>query len=228
MPRTRPGRVRTKRTNGQPPLRLSTMDPHDFNVRAGETRSIACPDCRTWRRIMGDTVLKVREHCTSHALAEDEQHVRCPGSNRVVLIDIDVTAWQRTVGRHLRDGMWADQRRAARQHYKPLPEPAAPIARMKQRRQSAAEALTAYRRHFKACPGCAGRDRCPIGARLAALYEQLQRTQALHDRARENQAAQERRHAAQVRQSRAVAWDIIPSGIHEQNNTCRPLTSTIA
>ncbi|MFF9901723.1 hypothetical protein ACF1KJ_40250, partial [Streptomyces longispororuber] len=60
MARKRPGRVRTKNTNRRAPLLLSTMAPEDFNVRPGENMSIACPDCRTWRRIMGEKVLKVR------------------------------------------------------------------------------------------------------------------------------------------------------------------------
>ncbi|MGW7319885.1 hypothetical protein ACWGJN_42755, partial [Streptomyces sp. NPDC054865] len=65
MPRKRPGRVRTKNTNRREALQLSSMAPEDYNVRPGEVKSIACPDCRTWRRIMGDTVLKIREHCIS-------------------------------------------------------------------------------------------------------------------------------------------------------------------
>jgi hypothetical protein len=60
MPRKRPGRVRTKNTNRREALKLSTMAPEDYNVRPGEVKSIACPDCRTWRRIMGDIDIDVR------------------------------------------------------------------------------------------------------------------------------------------------------------------------
>ena len=113
--RKRPGRTRTKRNNRREPLLLSTLAPEDFNVRPGEAKSIACPDCRTWRRIMGDTNLKIREH------GED---ALCPGSNQAVVIDIDVRRWQARQDRLLRDAMPQENRRSARQHYKPILAPA--------------------------------------------------------------------------------------------------------
>ncbi|MET9427908.1 MULTISPECIES: hypothetical protein [unclassified Streptomyces] len=122
MPRIRPGRVRTKRHNRRPALQLSTIDPQDFNLRSGETKSIVCPDCRTWRRLMGETKLKIREHTISAGRGKPLVH--CDGSNQVVEVDIDVRAWQRRADQLLRDGMWPDQRHAPRQHYKPIPAPA--------------------------------------------------------------------------------------------------------
>ena len=120
MPRSRPGRVRTRNTNRRAPLLLSAMAPEDFNVRPGEVKSIACPGCRTWRRIMGDTVLKIREHCVSDRVAEGEKHVACSGSDQPVVIDIDVRRWQARQDRLLRDAMPQDNRRAAQQFYKPF------------------------------------------------------------------------------------------------------------
>ncbi|MEU0271851.1 hypothetical protein [Streptomyces sp. NPDC006307] len=122
MPRIRPGRVRTKRDNRREPLLLSTVDSQDFNVRSGEVKSIVCPDCRTWRRIMGETRLTIREHTVS--TGRGGPAVRCDGSNQLVVVDIDVRVWQRRVDRLLRDGMWPDQRHTARQHHKPIPAPA--------------------------------------------------------------------------------------------------------
>ncbi|MFE7503533.1 hypothetical protein ACFU6O_31055, partial [Streptomyces albidoflavus] len=126
MPRKRHGRVRTKHTNGRAALLLSTMNPADYNVRPGEVRTIACPDCRTWRRIMGDTVLKVREHRID-TVGQGEEPTPCPGSDQLVVIDIDVRRWQARQDRLLRDAMPQENRRAAQQFYKPFPTPAAPV-----------------------------------------------------------------------------------------------------
>ncbi|MEU6357016.1 hypothetical protein ABZ896_48260 [Streptomyces sp. NPDC047072] len=128
--RKRPGRTRTKRNNRREPLLLSTLAPEDFNVRPGETKSIACPDCRTWRRIMGDTDLKIREHDASGHVPEDGEPAICPGSNQAVVIDIDVRRWQARQNRLLRDAMPQETRRSARQHYKPIPAPAPAVAQI--------------------------------------------------------------------------------------------------
>ncbi|MFI6254477.1 hypothetical protein, partial [Streptomyces sp. NPDC051016] len=91
---------------------------------------IACPDCRTWRRIMGDTVLKIREHGPSGHVLEDGERAICPGSNQTVVIDIDVRRWQARQDRLLRDAMPQENRRSARQHYKPIPAPAPAVAQI--------------------------------------------------------------------------------------------------
>ncbi|MFJ6393928.1 hypothetical protein ACIQJT_40855 [Streptomyces sp. NPDC091972] len=167
--RKRPGRTRTKRNNRREPLLLSKLPPEDFNVRPGEVKSIACPDCRTWRRIMGNTDLKIREHCISDKVPEGEKHVLCPGSNQAVVIDIDVRRWQARQDRLLRNAMPQENRRAARQFYKPLPAPAAPVFRIKGEvmlepsRQS-------YLAHRNACTRCAGRQHCTTGDILARRY----------------------------------------------------------
>ncbi|KUN58423.1 hypothetical protein [Streptomyces griseorubiginosus] len=122
--RKRPGRIRTKRNNRREPLLLSTLAPEDFNVRPGEAKSIACPDCRTWRRIMGNTDLKIREHGVPSHVPGDVERATCPGSNQIVVIDIDVRRWQARQDRLLRDAMPQEIRRSARQHYKPIPAPA--------------------------------------------------------------------------------------------------------
>ncbi|MGW2680925.1 hypothetical protein [Streptomyces sp. NPDC001436] len=124
MGRIRPGRVRTQRNNRRQPLRLSTLAAHDFNVRVGEQKSVVCPDCRTWRRIMGETDLKIREHCVSDRLAPGEEHTLCPGSNQLVVVDIDVRRWQVRQDRLLRDAMPAENRRGTRGLRKPSSPPA--------------------------------------------------------------------------------------------------------
>ncbi|MFE2586680.1 hypothetical protein [Streptomyces sp. NPDC059378] len=130
--RKRPGRVRTKRTNGRAPLLLSTIAPQDINIREGETRSIVCPDCRTWRRLTGETLLRIREHCHSDQVPEGHKHEPCPGSNQAVTLDISVDQWGEAV---LTADSTATGRRAARQHHKPVPAPARAVAHIAARRQ---------------------------------------------------------------------------------------------
>jgi hypothetical protein len=169
MPRKRPGRVRTKNTNRRAPLLLSTMAPEDFNVRPGEVKSIACPDCRTWRRIMGDKVLKIREHCVSDKVAEGEKHTLCPGSYQLVVIDIDVRRWQARQDRLLRDAMPQENRRAAQQFYKPLPAPAAPVSRI-HAKVTLETARQSYLAHSRTCLRCGTGQYCTDGGALAHRY----------------------------------------------------------
>ncbi|MFF6794314.1 hypothetical protein ACFY9C_35190 [Streptomyces filamentosus] len=205
MPRTRPGRVRTKNTNRREPLLLSSMSPEDFNVRPGEVRSIACPDCRTWRRIIGETVLKIRPHGLDRRAEKGEGHPSCPGSDQLVVVDIDVRRWQTRQDRLLRDAMPQDNRRAAQQFYKPLPAPAAPVSRM------AAEVTLettrqSYLAHRKGCTRCVGGQHCTDGGLLArrfvrALGQEPARREAREERERREQRAVRKRTAPAVRKA---------------------------
>ncbi|MFJ1774983.1 hypothetical protein ACIOFQ_32860 [[Kitasatospora] papulosa] len=163
------------------------MAPEDYNVRPGETKSIACPDCRTWRRIMGHTVLKIREH-------EVERHTVCPGSDQLVVVDINIWRWQAEQDRLLRYAMPQDNRRGARQFYKPLPTPAAPISRI------TAEATLettrqSYLAHRKGCIRCVGGQHCTDGGVLARRYVLALQEEPARRAAREQQERQDRRTA---------------------------------
>lgn len=192
MPRKRPGRVRTKNTNRREALKLSSMAPEDYNVRPGEVKSIACPDCRTWRRIMGDKVLKIREHCISDKVAEGEKHTICPGSDQLVVIDIDVQRWQARQNRLLRDAMPQENRRAARQFYKPLPVPATPVSRIKGE-TTLETARQSYLAHRKGCTLCVGGRHCTDGGVLARRYVLALHQEPARRAASEKQERQERR-----------------------------------
>ncbi|MEU8949678.1 hypothetical protein [Streptomyces sp. NPDC048489] len=225
MPHKRPGRVRTKNTNGREALKLSSMAPEDYNVRPDEVKSIACPDCRTWRRIMGDKVLKIREHCISDKVVEGEKHVTCPGSDQLVIIDIDVRRWQSEQNRLLRDAMPQDNRRAAQQFYKPLPAPAAPVYQIK------AEATLettrqSYLTHRKGCAGCVGgkhRKLCPDGGVLArryvlALQEEPARREAREQLERQEQRAARKQSAPAVRKAQWAKHG--GEAVEKANNLC--------
>ncbi|GHB67870.1 hypothetical protein GCM10010377_68480 [Streptomyces viridiviolaceus] len=212
MPRKRPGRVRTKNTNRRAPLLLSTMAPEDFNVRPGEVKTIACPDCRTWRRIMGDTVLKIREHCISDKVADGEKHVTCPGSNQLVVIDIDVRRWQARQNRLLRDAMPQENRRAARQFYKPLPAPAAPVARI-HAGVTLETARRAYLAHLEECVRCGTGQHCTHGGALAHRYVLVRNEEPARREARKQTAPDARK--AQWTQRGGTT-------VETANNQCRP------
>ncbi|GAB7036040.1 hypothetical protein AB0G35_24175 [Streptomyces sp. NPDC021749] len=207
--RVRPGRrIRTKLNNYREPLLLSTMAPEDFNVRPDEVKSIACPDCRTWRRIMGATDLKIREHCISGP--EGVKPSLCPGSHQAVVVDIDVRRWQARQDRLLRDAMPQANRRAARQHYKPLPAPAAPVARLKVE-VTLESTRQSYLAHRKGCTRCVGGQHCTDGGILARRYVLALQEEPARRKAREQQEREERRMARRQAERwpavRAQQWD---------------------
>ncbi|WP_411132663.1 hypothetical protein [Streptomyces sp. 030-HV] len=212
MPRKRPGRVRTKNTNRREALKLSTMAPEDYNVRPGEVKSIACPDCRTWRRIMGETVLKIREHCISDKVADGEKHVTCPGSNQLVVIDIDVRRWQARQDRLLRDAMPQENRRAAQQFYKPLPAPAAPVARI-YAGVKVETARRAYLAHLEGCVSCGTGQHCMHGGALAHRYVLVRKDEPARRKARKQTAPAARKAQWNQRGGETV---------ETANNQCRP------
>ncbi|MGW1734269.1 hypothetical protein [Streptomyces sp. NPDC001999] len=229
MSRIRPGRVRTKNTNRRAPLLLSTMAPEDFNVRPTEVKSIACPDCRTWRRIMGDKVLKIREHCISDKLADGAKHTACPGSDQVVEINIDVRRWQAKQDRLLRDAMPQDNRRAAQQFYKPLPAAAAPVSRIKAE-ATLESTRQSYLAHRKGCIRCVGGQHCTDGGILARRYVLALHEEPARREAREQLERQERRDA----RKQAEQWPAVRKeqwakrggeAVEKANNLCTERTS---
>ncbi|MFF8423132.1 hypothetical protein [Streptomyces sp. NPDC015680] len=230
MPRKRPGRVRTKNTNRREALKLSRMAPEDYNVRPGEVKSIACPDCRTWRRIMGDKVLKIREHCISDKVAGGEKHTACPGSDQLVELDIDVRRWQVKQDRLLREAMPQDNRRAAQQFYKPLPAPAAPVSRLKAE-VTLETARQSYLAHRKGCAGCVGgehRKHCTDGGVLArryvlALQEEPARREAREQLERQEQRAARKQSASAVRKAQWARHG--GEEVERANNRCTARTS---
>jgi hypothetical protein len=229
--RTRPGRIRTKRDNRRSPMLLSKISPQEINLREGETRSVVCPDCRTWRRLLGDTTLKIREHCISDNVADGYKHIRCDGSNQVIVLDIPIEQWLEAM---LAADSTATGRRSARQHYKPLPAPAKPITRMSPVSMSAAGALAAYREHLKKCRAssavgrCSGTHRCADGARLAAVYAESERTQPVrqHESRVDELLARYRTSVVWAKHSEATtdAKTTAKRGgtaVEEANNSCR-------
>lgn len=247
MPRKRPGRVRTKHDNGRPPLLLSAIKPQNISLREGEIRSIVCPDCETWRRLMGETQLKIRKHCaktctgcTIKAAPNRAVHTDCPGTDQPVTLNISIEQWAQ---RMLAADSTATGRRSARQHYKPIPAPAQPIARISPVPKTRDDALNAYSTHLRTCRSsakagrCSGAYRCNDGARLAALYEELSLTQPARDREARLTALRARRQASVQWHQHSKATPKDRNGLakrsgtstEEANNSCRArITGTVS
>ncbi|WP_328541092.1 hypothetical protein [Streptomyces sp. NBC_00344] len=182
--RLRKSRTRTKKVSAREALAVSTLKPHQYDLRPA-CASLICPDCKTWCPITGIRA-KVQKLVPHHAgTANEDKAIRCLGSNRRVMVDVTYEAWRRRLETGFAE---TDGRRSARQYYKPLPVAAKPIAKMTRAPVSGDTALSAYREHLKRCristmaDRCGGTHRCADGARLAALYEQLLRTQPRRDR----------------------------------------------
>ncbi|OEJ21790.1 hypothetical protein AR457_40885 [Streptomyces agglomeratus] len=240
--RYRRSRTRSRNVSARPALAVSSLKTYQYDLHPS-CPSLICPDCKTWVPITGLNAKKQKLVPHDTGLARKDQAVRCQGSNRLVNIDILVKEWK---GRVEVGGPEANGRRSARQHYKPLPAPAKPVARMAPEPMNAADALTAYREHLKKCRAssatgrCGGKHRCTDGTRLAALYEQLLRTQPHRDREQKEEGRVDglltRYRQATATKTAAVEWtkrDKVTGDakkatakrggttIEEANNTCR-------
>ncbi|MFE4399095.1 MULTISPECIES: hypothetical protein [Streptomycetaceae] len=111
-----PARTRTKRRSALPALLISSLRPSTYNLRPAELHTVVCPDCQRWQQIVGATTLTIRDHHGTDLggaeLAVGQRDRRCPSARRVVIIDIDVAAWQRAQDRRVSpDAMPAEIRR---------------------------------------------------------------------------------------------------------------------
>ncbi|MFD6113845.1 hypothetical protein ACFWG0_27575 [Streptomyces yangpuensis] len=209
----RRSRTRTKKVARREELVLSTLKPHQYDL-SPYNASLVCPDCKTWVPITGIQA-KIHKLVAHHAAgtAREGARIRCSGSNRKVKVDVRFDVWEK---RFAEGSAETSGRRSARQHYKPMPAPAAPVTKMAAAPVSAADALDAYRQHLKKCRAsgvagrCGGTHRCADGARLAGLYEQLLRTQPHRDREHVQEARVgkllDRVRSAQAAKKTAAEW----------------------
>ncbi|MFF9025677.1 hypothetical protein [Streptomyces eurythermus] len=92
--RPRKSRTRSRTLNSRPALALSTLRPHQYDLRPA-CASLVCPDCQTWVPITGLQTKKPKlvPHDTGRAF--EAPAVRCRlGSNRLVTVDVTVKKWQ--------------------------------------------------------------------------------------------------------------------------------------
>ncbi|MFJ4276149.1 hypothetical protein ACIP29_37035 [Streptomyces coelicoflavus] len=201
------------RHNGRTPIKASTMRPEHLNLRDGELPLAVCPDCETWHRLTRSMISPHRD-ATDVPQTDERRYYgdkparrrRCPGSAQRISIDITPKEWGEKL---LAADSTATGRRSARQHHKPIPAPATPVARMATAQPNAADVLAAYRQHLNECrPKCRCRKKCPkecqqikqvagrctsthrciTGLRLAAQYELLSRGQEQRNRVSKQEA----------------------------------------
>ncbi|MEV8311870.1 hypothetical protein AB0P36_32230 [Streptomyces flavidovirens] len=221
------------RHSGRTPLKASTMRPEHLSLRDGEPRLVVCPDCDTWHRL---TRSMIRPHRDGTDVPESGERRyfgdkptggrRCPGSAQRIIIDLTPEEWGEKL---LAADSTATGRRSARQHSKPRPASAKPVTQMSPAPVNAGDMLTAYREHLKKCRAsnaagrCGGTHRCPDGARLAKLYEQLLRTQPRRDKVRRvlvrERTRFDRTYATEAATKTAAEWSKLAEATAEPKKT---------
>lgn len=91
--RPRRSRTRSRTVNARPALALSTLKPHQYDLRPA-CASLVCPDCETWVPItgFGTKTTKVVPHDTGRAGKDAAARCRL-GSNRLVTVNVTVRKW---------------------------------------------------------------------------------------------------------------------------------------
>ncbi|GGP83983.1 hypothetical protein ACWDY7_32280 [Streptomyces calvus] len=133
--RPRKSRTRSRSVNGRPALVISTLLPHQYDLRPASA-SLICPDCKTWVPITGIQAKqqKLVPHDTGRAWKDAA--VRCQGSNRLVRVDVAFEVWQK----RLEDGAAETAaRRRTTVRRKPKVESAPAVSQIAARRQAPAE-----------------------------------------------------------------------------------------
>ncbi|MFF8035871.1 hypothetical protein [Streptomyces sp. NPDC016626] len=98
--RPRRSRTRSRTINSRPALALSTLKPHQYDLRPA-CASLICPDCKTWVPITGLQTKKPKVVPHDAGRAGKDPAVRCRlGSNRLVIVNVTARKWEE----HLTDG----------------------------------------------------------------------------------------------------------------------------
>ncbi|MEU1668546.1 hypothetical protein ABZ547_34190 [Streptomyces sparsogenes] len=91
--RPRRSRTRSRNISGRPALVISTLQPHQYDLRP-VCASLICPDCTTWVPITGIQAKKQKLVPHDTGRAGKDAAVRCQGSNRLVTVDVAFETWQ--------------------------------------------------------------------------------------------------------------------------------------
>jgi hypothetical protein len=91
--RPRRSRTRSRNVNGRPALVISTLKPHQYDLRP-YCASLICPDCKTWVPITGLQTKKPKLVPHHTGRAGKDAAVRCQGSNWLVTVNVTVKKWQ--------------------------------------------------------------------------------------------------------------------------------------
>ncbi|MET9760023.1 hypothetical protein ABZ016_13355 [Streptomyces sp. NPDC006372] len=92
--RPRRSRTRSRTVNSRPALALSTLKPHQYDLRPA-CASLVCPDCKTWVPITGLQTKKPKVVPHDTGPAGKDGAVRCRlGSNRLVTVNVTARKWE--------------------------------------------------------------------------------------------------------------------------------------
>ncbi|MEU1568616.1 hypothetical protein ABZ504_51470 [Streptomyces mirabilis] len=168
-------RTRTRAVSALPALAVSTLRPHEYDLRPA-CISLVCPSCRTWVPINkpGTQRPKLVPHHMEEAGTEDPR--RCPGSHRLVVLDVDIERWWQRLTEGVAE---TDGRRSSRVTRKPKAAVAPAVTQILAPLLDEKAAVKLYEAHSKGCATCApsGRNRCADGGRLAHLVTHKRRTE---------------------------------------------------
>jgi hypothetical protein len=158
-----------------PPLTASTMQPEHLDLRENAPSSIVCPDCGTWRHLKRRMIWPHRLDRTTNGGPTP----RCPGSARLITLDITVEQWQAKLATsQTRLGnvdVDAGSRHGTRVKRQRSAETTPAVSRLVPGPVTAENVRRAYADHRAGCTACLGRRGCKDGERLADTYARLLR-----------------------------------------------------
>ncbi|WP_032758265.1 MULTISPECIES: hypothetical protein [unclassified Streptomyces] len=165
-------RTRSRTISPLPPIVISKLPAHEYDLDPG-CISLVCPSCRTWVpiRVAGTerATAKLVPHHTEQA--GTEVPVRCPGSHRLVTINVTVATWSRRLEQGVAE---TNGRRADRVVRKPRVRPALAVMQLVGGLVDDRTARKMNEAHTKSCTTCsATKPRCADGRRLASTGPKL-------------------------------------------------------
>ncbi|MFF8618147.1 hypothetical protein [Streptomyces sp. NPDC015350] len=184
--RERKRRTRSRTISRLNPLVVSTLQPHEYDLDPA-CISLVCPSCRTWVPIRvaatERATAKLVPHHTEPAGTEDP--VRCPGSHRLVVINVDRETWRHRLEEGVAE---TNGRRSDRVVRKPQAKPAPAVMQILAGTVDDKTARKLDEAHVRGCSICSVRDdkgrtlratdvasRCADGRRLAQLAAHTKR-----------------------------------------------------
>lgn len=200
-----------KPNKSRPPLKISTIPAHHVQLREGERRAIVCPECSEWHPLRRGVVWPHHLERTQPA----KNGRRCPGSARLVEIDVDIAEW----GRKMAEAdATVTGRRSNRVNRKPRTLTPPPVTRLATAPKQPApqlaavleQARSAVAVHRDACATCRGGGRCETGRELEVWQAETDATSRLlrEKRQRQEQQTERRQARERVAQWRQVEPDV--------------------
>ncbi|MFD6372639.1 hypothetical protein ACFWGM_37315, partial [Streptomyces roseolus] len=204
--RQRKRRTRSRTISHLPPLAVSSLQPHEYDLDPA-CISLVCPSCRTWVPIRvaqtENATAKLVPHHTEPAGTEDP--VRCPGSHRLVTIDVTVARWSRRLEEGVAE---TNGRRSNRVTRKPQPAVVPAVMQIMAPLLDATVARRAYEAHTEACAACAPSEHthCVDGDRLGYLAAHTARHEPARKAALAKWAEQAERYERSRWYERELGW----------------------